>query len=459
MVDPNNEALEELEILLYYEYLDTIRSNFWKFCLYWDKAFFTERSYLKDIADAFQLITDGEIKNLSVSMPPRAGKSYITSLYSLWTLGNNPTGSIMRNSCTTTLATKFSYDVRGFISDPRFIEVFDDIKLSKDKAAVTGWNLEQSEQVGYFCGGVGSTIIGFGCNLLSILDDPIKDVEEAFSENVLEKKWDWFNGAMRSRKEKSCPEIHIATRWSKRDIIGRLSEANQFDIMIKVPALNKDGNSFCESVTSKEELLTQKLLLPQAVWEAEYMQEPIEAKGLLYPKDKLNYFDEIELDTPIVCTVDVADTGEDYLCAVFGQQDSIRVYIKDIIFTQEPVEVTEPMLASRLIEHNVSICRIESNNAGRIFARNISKILKDLGSTTVIQPRATKTNKETRMYLRSGYIVNNFYFRENPEGDYAAYFNQLINTYKNVAKNKHDDAADSTTMLAEFIENTTKHNW
>ena len=454
------EAIEELELLIDIQRIETLKKDFWKFCLYFDYEFFNTRPFLEEVAEAFQEVTNGIIKKLSVSLPPRYGKSYIASIYCLWTLGNNPSASILRTSCTVALANKFSYDIRGWINDPRTMEVFPELQLASDKAAIGAWNTTESQSVGYLSGGAGSTIIGFGVSTIAIVDDSVKDVETAMSEPQLEKLWDWFGGVFRSRKEKDCPEIHIGTRWSNRDIIGKLEIAKEFDRQIVISALTKDNKSFSEEVISTKDLLIQKSNLPTAIFAAEYQQEPIEAKGLLYPRDELNYFDgDINLDTPAVCVVDVADTGSDYLSAIFAKTDGKKAYINDVIFTQESVELTTPLLARKLIEHNVSVCRIESNNAGRIFALNVEDLINELNGTTEIQTRATKTNKETRMYLRSGFVRSNFHFRKEPKGDYIPYFSQLVSTFKNVAKNKHDDAADSTTMLAEFIENNLMHNW
>ncbi len=454
------EELEELEILLEIEQNEKLKTDFWAFCQYFDPDFFKKCPFLEEVAHAFQDITDGKIKKLSVSLPPRHGKSYITSIYCIWVFGNNPKASILRTSCTSTLAHKFSYDIRGFMTDPRILKVFPNLKLSGDKAAIGAWNTSESVSVGYLSAGAGSTIIGFGVSTVAIVDDSIKDIEMAMSEPVLLKLWEWFNGVFRSRKEKDCPEIHIGTRWSNRDIIGRLEDVKEFDRQITIAALTDENKSFCEKILSTEDLLLQKQNLPTAIFEAEYQQNPIEAKGLLYPRDKLNYFSgKVNIDTSVICVVDVADTGSDYLSAIFAKTDGNKAYIIDVLFTQESVETTEIALTNKLIEHDVSICRIESNSAGRIYALNIRALVKNLNGNTSVEMKATKTNKETRMYLMSSYVINNFYFRSDAEGQYIPYFSQLVSTFKNVAKNIHDDAADSTTMLAEFIKNSLMHNW
>lgn len=157
------------------------RREFYSFCTYVDPGFFTPgKPHLKKIADAFQRVADGKLKKLAVSLPPRAGKSYITSMFCVWALGRNMKDaiegkdkfrSIMRNSYAAKLAEKFSKDIRdGFIIDnPRVKEVFPWLELGRS-TAIEGWSLKGTSQPSYFCAGVGGAITGFGCNLVAILD-------------------------------------------------------------------------------------------------------------------------------------------------------------------------------------------------------------------------------------------------------------------------------------------------
>jgi len=117
------------------------RKVFWEFCLHMDYNFFTKRGkILKPIAEALQMVTDGKIKHLGVCLPPRTGKSYLTSLWCAWELGNKPTGCIMRNSCSATLAEDFSYDIRGWIAgSDKYKQIFPDMILSKDKHRIDNW--------------------------------------------------------------------------------------------------------------------------------------------------------------------------------------------------------------------------------------------------------------------------------------------------------------------------------
>lgn len=443
--------------------LQICREDFYSFCVYIDPKFYTVgKPHLKEIALAFQQIADGTIKKLAVSMPPRAGKSYITSLFCAWLLGRDIKGSIMRNSYAAKLAEKFSKDIRdGIIINPKYLEVFPTVTLSKNSTAVDGWSLKGNTQPSYFCAGVGGAITGFGCKSVAILDDSIKNIEDALSETVIENTWNWYTSTHLSRLEIGCPEIHIATRWTRKDAIGRLTdeEAETFEPDMKViviSALNDYGNSFCEEVKTTEEYMAIKRVTDDFIWEAEYMQHPVESKGLLFPIENLNRFslDEIATKRPdgIVGFVDTADKGSDFLCSPIGKRYGDYTYIFDVIFTQDGVEITEPLVAQQIIDTRVDVLKIEANNGGESFARNVKKLVKGKSACTIITEQTT-TNKETRILMASGYIKEYFYFRSDyePGSDYDKYMRQLT-SYVKLGKNKHDDGADATTGLANYVK-------
>ena len=221
------------------------RRNFWQFCLYYDRPFFEARPFLQEVAEAMQRIEEGDIQSLSVSMPPRAGKSYMTSLFCGWVLGRSPNESVMRNTCTATLYLKFSYDVRAIVSSDKFREVFD-IRLSDDKKNLQGWNTSKAKMVSYFGAGVGGTIIGFGATKVAITDDLYRGLEDALSDTKNDSIMQWKQATHDSRMETGCSRIDIGTRWSLKDVIGQAMDEGQYDESIVVPALDDDDQSFCE---------------------------------------------------------------------------------------------------------------------------------------------------------------------------------------------------------------------
>lgn len=438
--------------------------DFWAFCIYMDPVFFNRRPFLHQVADAFmrveQAYSNKTIRRLAVSMPPRAGKSYISSLFIAWMLAKYPEDSVMRNCCTATLYDKLSYDTRSVILSAKFQSVFPNVRLSRDKRNLSGWNLETSKQVGYFGGGVGGTVIGFGASLLAMTDDLYKSLEDALSDNNNEKTWSWKQGTHDSRIEGNCCIIDIGTRWSENDVLGRMEASGKYDEIMRIAALDDNDETFCADVHTTEYYHELRLDTDESIWEAEYMQNPIEAKGLLFPKVDLKRFrlSDIEGKTPdgIIGATDVADKGNDDFCTPFGWVFGDRIFLKEVLFTKDPVEVTEPRLSQMIIDTKCDKMRIEANNGGRIFTNNVKKNV--VGKCKCdIQARMTTKNKETRILMKSGWIKNHIYFLDDadiPKGsDYSRFFKQLTG-YKKEGGNDHDDAPDGLTILAELAEFT-----
>lgn len=452
-----NEKLREALIL------ELCRRVFYDFCVYVDPGFFTPgKPHLRLIADEFQEVAEGKTKALAISLPPRAGKSYITSLFCAWMLGRNPTGSIMRNSYAGKLAEKFSKDIRdGIVPGDKFRKVFPGVIVSKNNAAVDAWSIGRSSQPAYFCAGVGGPITGFGCKTLAILDDPIKNIEEALSETVIDNVWNWYTSTHLSRLETGCPEIHIATRWTRKDPIGRLTDPdseyyNPDMKVISIPALDENGKSFCEEIKTTEEYLQIEHVTESFIWEAEYMQCPVEKKGLLFPVEELKRFtmDELKGKPPdgVIGFTDTADKGEDYLCSPVGSMYNGHTFVTDVVFTQDGVEITEPLVAQMLIDANCYLMRVESNNGGGSFARNVRTLIEG-NSPCMVTDEHQSTNKETRILMNAGYIKEYFHFRKDyqPGSDYDKYMRALT-SYVKMGRNKHDDAPDGTTGLAEVAK-------
>lgn len=406
----------------------------------------------------YKAYCNGIIRRLAVSMPPRAGKSYISSLFIAWMFGHFPQESVMRNCCSDTLYNKLSYDTRAIMRSRKFAKIFSEVKLKGDKQNVHGWNLADSRQVGYFGAGVGGTVIGFGASMLAMTDDLYKSLEDALSDTNNEKIWSWKQGTHDSRIEGNCCSIDIGTRWSATDVLGRLEEAKKYDEIIRIKALDDNDETFCDDVHSTAYYRELRDDLDDSIWSAEYQQEPIELKGLLFPKSELNHFklSEIAGKIPDGCIAgcDTADKGSDDLCAPFAKVFSDRLFITDVIFTKDPVEVTMPGVAQKIIDTGCNKIRIESNNGGRTFSITVGGLIKGKSSCE-IQAKATTGNKETRILMNSGYIKSTFWFLEESEykkgSDYDR-FMKALTTYKKEGGNKNDDAPDGMTILAEFIK-------
>lgn len=423
-----------------------------------DYNFFVERqSFMKQIAVAMENVFYGRYNRIAVSLPPRAGKSYITSLFACWTIGKDPTLATMRNTHTARLAIKFSNDIKAILKSPLHVSVFDEVEFVKD--AGDEWQLKAAKTgVSYFCGGVGGNITGYGCNGLAILDDSIKNFEDASSDLKLEKVWEWYTGVHKQRIEGNTPEIHIGTRWSTQDIMGKIEEVDGYDLIIRIPAL-VNGKSFCPAVKTTAQYMEDKKLIPEHIWEAELMQNPVEKKGVLYRLNELNRFtlDEIKDKEPdgIVGVCDTADEGTDKLCGPIGYLYGDKVFVVDVLYNADPIEVNQPLMAAMLDKHKTKKAKFESNNGGKGFAQEVKRLLR---GKTYIEWKQTVKNKHTRIMMESPNIKQNFYFRSDIDAgdDYWHYLSDLCK-YKKAGKNKHDDAPDGTTMLSEYTN--SNNDW
>ena len=172
--------------------------------------------------------------------------------------------------------------------------------------------LDTAIQTSYFGAGVGGTIIGFGASLLAITDDVFNKMEDALSGLKNERVVSWDESAMGSRVEGNCCRIDIGTRWTKDDVIGR--NIDDYDYIVKIPALDTEGKSFCEEVQTTKQYLKIKKKISPMTWNAEYMQSPIDIEGQLFRSSELLYYDFIpDVFEANIAVCDTADTGTDYL--------------------------------------------------------------------------------------------------------------------------------------------------
>lgn len=468
----------ELEKLLKLKETSDIKNDAWLFCLYYLPELYEEREHLQPVAYLIQWIIQKEltpdhikqsvindkytvhysgaeiIKRASISEPPRSGKSITCSLSLAWALGHYPKECIMRNACTAALYRKFSYDTRDIIRNPLYQKIFPDIKLSPDKQNVDGWDLTTSKQGAYFGGGVGGTIIGFGSSLIAVTDDLYSGIDDALSDIVNEKihRWkDWTHG---SRLEKNCPQLDIGTRWTKKDVIGKGIEDDKYDIIIKIPALDENDKSFCEDVKTTEEYLGIRNDVDESLWDAEYQQDPIELKGLVFPIKKLKRFKLSDLNDAInynrTSAIDTADGGTDYYSHIDSFEALSKYYIVDVIFNKLILSQNQPITQSHFETHNIENCVLEINKEGSSYKNNLT----DDNPNVNIYAKWNTTKKITRILVQAGWILEHCYFRTDYEkgSDYDKFIKNLTSFVKE-GSNKNDDAPDSMALLAWYIRN------
>ncbi|WP_462428169.1 phage terminase large subunit, partial [Fusobacterium varium] len=410
--------------------LELARREFFFYCHLKAPDFYKpDRKYLVDLCNSMQEFYEGDDEVLIINLPPRHGKSRTAGLFVEWILGKDQTEKIIAGSYNETLSTEFSKDVRGDIQEIKadedkivFSDIFPNVRIKRGDGAMNLWSLENGRN-NYLATSPTGTATGFGCSLL-IIDDLIKNAEEAYNENKLSSHWDWFTKTMLSRLEGKRKQIIIMTRWSSGDLAGRALEYYREEGKkvkhITKKALQDDGTMLCDEVLNYKAYKSIIRAMGPEIASANYQQEPIDLKGRLYssiktyetlPKDANGNL----LFTIIKNYTDTADTGSDYLCSInYGVYEK-EAYVLDVIYTKEPMEVTEPLLANSLYDYGVNEADIESNNGGRGFARSVERILKEKykSNKTKINWFHQSKNKQARILSNSTWVMDHIYCPKN----------------------------------------------
>ena len=445
--------------------IELARREFFFYCNLKAPDFYKpNRKYLVDLCNEFQSFFFSEDKVLIINEPPRHGKSRTASLFVEWILGKDKTQKIITGSYNEILSTVFSKNVRGDIMErkadknkPTFSDVFPSVSIKRGDGSMNLWSLDGGYN-NYLATSPMGTATGFGCTLL-IIDDLIKNAMEANNENVKEKHWEWFSNTMLSRLEEGGKIIIIMTRWASDDLAGRaLEHYTEQGLKVRhitMKALQDDGTMLCDEILSRKTYEEKIKAMGAEIASANYQQEPIDLKGRLYSSFKT--YDKLPKDeegnllfSGIFAYCDTADEGSDYLCNIIYGAYLNEAYILDVYYTKEGMEITEPETAKRLHEYGVNVSRIESNNGGRGFARNIRRILHetyDSNKTTVNWFHQSK-NKIARILSNSTWVMNHIYYPVNWRERWPEYYKDMTK-YQKEGKNAHDDAPDATTGVAE----------
>lgn len=442
------------------------RRHFYDYCKLRAGDFYRDdRPHIVELCNTLQEFYESDDDLLVVNLPPRFGKSRTAQMFVEWILGSDHTQKIMTGSYNELLSTQFAKGVRNSIMEIKvdnsrlvYNDIFPTTKIKQGDASMNLWSLEGGYS-NYLATSPNGTATGFGASLL-IIDDLIKNAQEAYNENAKEQQWRWFTDTMLSRLETGGKIIVIMTRWATDDLAGRLltkfSEIGRKVRHINLKAKNDDGSMLCPDILTAEDFEFKRKTIDAAIFSANYQQEPINIKGCLYAGFKT--YEKIPADhkgRPLFERVksytDTADQGGDYLCNIVYGVYNGEAYVLDVLYTQEPMEITEPETARMLIRNGVNVADIESNNGGRGFARNVQTLLKQYGySKCRIQWFHQNANKMARILSNATWCMDHIYFPVNWHDRWAEFYEHL-HSFQREGKNAHDDAEDALTGVCEKV--------
>ena len=421
------------------------------------------------IIDALQDLEDDKLDILSISMPPSTGKTTLEKFFQSWIIGKHPEDSNLFFSHSGEITRMYYDGINDITSSKEYTwqELFPDVKQTSTNA--------KSEQINFGaykpfpnvqCTSIGSSNAGkVRCNHLLMCDDLIGGIEVALNKNQLDKLWDIYAVDARQRKMEGCKELHIATRWSIHDVIGRLKTVYEGDDrarFIAVPDIDPETgeSNFKYDVGgfTVKFFENQALLMDDISYRCLYKNEPIEREGLLYHKEDLRTYLELPMGEPdaILGVCDTKNKGTDFLVMpiiyVFGADH----YLVDAICDDSSdYGVQYENLANKICEYNMQQVEFESNNGGDRVAFEVEQRVKERGGRCNITSKPTETNKETRIIVNADWIKKNVVFKDEslytPKSQYGTFMKWLL-SYSVTGKNVHDDVPDAMANYARFID-------
>lgn len=443
------------------------RRSFYNYCELMHGEFYKEeREYLEDMCNALQEFYCNDDEFMIINVPPRHGKSFTATNFVSWILGQNPKEKIMSASYSHALSKKFSEEVRDTIRKRKigenivYSQVFPETKIKFGKAGCMAWQTSVSDQTNYLATSPKGSATGFGCTLM-VIDDVVKNAYEANNKKILEEHFEWFTNTMLSRREGKKKVLLISTRWSSKDLCGRVLEFVKKENLkythINYAAEINETEMLCDEIFDKATAERTKALMGEDIYEANYNQKPIDRKGALYTTfDTYTSIPELEW---IENYTDTADTGMDYLCSITYGIFEGKAYVIDVIYTREHMEVTEPLLASRVNQLRVNKVVVESNNGGRGFKRNVERISREEGNSFTVFTSFTQTkNKMARILSASTGVMQNVLFPADWKEKFPEFYKE-ISEYQRIGKNEHDDGADTLTGVYERLERRKSGQW
>lgn len=422
------------------------------------------------LIQAMQDLEDDKLDLLSISMPPGTQKTTLEKFFCSWIIGRHPKDYSLFFSHSDDITRMFYdgvLDITTNAEEYTWSEIFPNVKLQNTDAKRQRINFDKPKAFSNIqCTSVGSKNAGkVRCNRYLYCDDLISGIEEALNKKSLDKLWRIYGTDARQRKlNQQVKEIHIATRWSVHDVIGRLQRTYEKSNRVRFiaipdidPVTGKSNFDYKYNGMSVEFFHDQELTMDDISYRCLYKNEPIEREGLLYHSDDIRRFVTMPLREPdaILGICDVKNKGTDFMFLPCMYQYDDDFYLVDCICDDNTdYGIQYGRLSNIIIEHKMQQCEFESNSGGDRVSYEVAQRVEKMGGRCNITDKPTETNKETRIIVNADWVKKHVLFKtaENykPKDDYGIMMTWLM-TYSVVGKNDHDDVPDGLANFCLFV--------
>lgn len=434
------EAPREVKEQVLGIYAEKAYRHFLDYCFYIDRNYLSP-PHISYLIKKLEQVEKGIIRYLMIFMPPRHGKSETVSRkFPAWYLGKHPDDNIILSSYAYTLAKGFSKEVRDAIESRLYKTIFP-IGTKDDSRAVNDWDIA-NHKGGMVTSGVGGSITGYGANLL-IIDDPFKNQEEAESEVIREKVWEWYRSVILTRLEPGARIILIMTRWHRKDLAGKILEedAASWDV-VDFPAIAEKedilgrniGQALWPERYDEKTLAVTKLKVGTRIWNALFQQHPMDIEGSKFKREWFRMYNELPKEAFAlrrgggIDTATSLKSASDNTALVDVCRDKDKfLYVDDVFCEKITVSGFSRYLSNQHKFKRYARVKLESNNAGEAIKQRIDEIGREEGTMPPVVTEATSTDKMVRA-MEFQHLVENGTLRfkaGNPK--VAALIEHLIN--------------------------------
>lgn len=438
-----------------------------------DRFYMPRRKQLIKIGlvDALQGMIDDKYDILCVSLVPGAGKSTIEKFFHSAVAGWFPKDYSLFYSHSGDITRMYYdgvYDIVTNDDDYAWHDIFPNLSVTSTNAKMEQFNIGKYKPFpSVQCTSVGSKNAGkVRASKFLLVDDMIGGIEEALNPTILDKLWDKYAVDARQRKTqdtdgKPCKEIHIATRWSVHDVIGRVQNMYIGNPRVKTisvpdvdPVTGESNFDYEYGGFTKEFFADQQLLMDEISYRCLYKQEPIEREGLLFPDDKIRRYFNLPHGEPEIITAqcDTKGKGTDYFVMPILQKYGEDYYCVDCVCDNTAdYEMQYENASNTLVNNQVQECEFERNAGGDRVAMEVNKRVENKGWICNITDVPTETNKEARIFQCSNWILQHIIFKDQslykPNEPYGVMVS-LLKRYSVTGKKQLDDVPDVFSNFA-----------
>ena len=438
------------------------------------------KQFLKiGLTQALQGMIDDKYDILCVSLIPGAGKTTVEKMFNALVAGWYPKDFSLFYSHSGDITRMYFdgvYDIVTNSDEYTWNEIFPNLCVTSTNAKLEQFNIGKYKPFpSVQCTSVGSKNSGkVRSSKYLLVDDLIGGVEEALNPTILDKLWNKYAVDARQRKIQdtdghNCKEIHIATRWSVRDVIGRIQNMYAGNPRVKViavpdidPETGESNFDYEFSGFTKEFFEDQQLLMDDISYRCLYKQEPIEREGLLFPDDKIRRYLNLPHGEPEIITAqcDTKGKGTDYFVMPILQKYGEDYYCVDCVCDNTAdYEMQYENAANVIVNNKVQECEFERNAGGDRVAMEVNKRVLSKGWVCNITDMPTETNKEARIFQCSNWILQHVIFKDSqlysPKEPYGVMVG-LLKQYSVSGKKQLDDVPDVFSNFALRITQSNK---